>query len=370
MSEGFACRLARLFPEGLRSQSFVPNVQNFCEAGPVPAPNSIDANDLIDPGSSIFKLIQWAKAAQFPIWCECTPGDPPFTGGQCAVPYRINSSTTWTSTAQGGGSGTSLHLQNQIATGPFTIEPIRNEAGQFTEGRLRSPAIAEGTVLNAYVFFDSRIGTEFNITFQRTDNLPDECGDPPPPPEDTDPPPPPPTPDPDLPELPEPEPGPVGPAGADGERGPAGADGERGPAGPCPNIVAGTLTIDQGVEPSIEFLKFGDCNYEVNLLLPGQEEEEGIVGILVQAISIPENVAASAIFNGDGPVIYTPRLATVTLFIQGADFSGYTQDYPMKNANQFFAAPNPFFIISYSVHPISNVVVKTTPIRLTRPVLR
>lgn len=344
----------------------------------MPAPNSIDANDFIDPGSSIFKLIQWAKHAQFPVWCECNDADPPYQGGQCGVLYEVRSDERWTGVTSGPNpTNEDLNQFRGNYFGPYGPLFSRDEPdGTRTAKKYYIPS--SNPPQDIFVGSDRgiRIGYTVQVRLIRKDGLPDNCGNPPSEPESPEPPSAPPQPAPDLPELPEPEPGPAGPegergpAGDDGERGPAGADGERGPTGPCPNIVAGSLTIEQGIEPSIEFLKYGDCNYEVNLLLPGQEEEEGIVGILVQAISIPENVAASAIFNGDGPVIYTPRLATVTLFIQGADFSGYTQDYPMKNANQFFAAPNPFFIISYSVHPISNVVVKTTPIRLTRPVLR
>jgi hypothetical protein len=103
----------------------------------------------------------------------------------------------------------------------------------------------------------------------------------------------------------------------------------------------------------------------MDLLLPGQETEEGTIGVVVNAV-VSNNFKGTTLFNGTGPTIYTPRLATVTLRYQNPSGAMWSQDYAMKTTPQFFPVPGPLFISQYSVHAEPGVVVSSVPIVFSR----
>jgi len=404
-STSVLCRFARLYPEAVRSQAFVFDIPAFCEAGPPAVPNSIDASDIIGgPAVLTARLTSIVKRAQFNVWCECNPGDPPFLGGQCPVPYIVNSGDSYSGTSQGNVGASRLFFQNQVLTGPFGVRSERNELWKRTDYYLTGPggaAVGSGVI---YIKNDTLIDWEPFITFNRSDGLPDDCGNPPPPPEDIEPPPPPPT-EPEFPDIdiPEPIPGPTGPAGEPGEPGPTGPAGEPGPTGPtgpsepgpagepgptgptgpagergptgatgakgdCPSIIGGTILIAEGIEPVLSITEISNCTYTMQIALPAVEEEQGTIGIVVTATGISPSISATAIFNGNGPTIYAPRLATISLKVAVPGGAAFTRDYPLKMKRQFFPVEGPYFISEYSVYPISGVTLDVATVQARRPV--
>jgi len=381
------------------------DIPAFCEAGPPAVPNSIDASDIIGgPAVLTARLTSIVKRAQFNVWCECNPGDPPFLGGQCPVPYIVNSGDSYSGTSQGNVGASRLFFQNQVLTGPFGVRSERNELWKRTDYYLTGPggaAVGSGVI---YIKNDTLIDWEPFITFNRSDGLPDDCGNPPPPPEDIEPPPPPPT-EPEFPDIdiPEPIPGPTGPAGEPGEPGPTGPAGEPGPTGPtgpsepgpagepgptgptgpagergptgatgakgdCPSIIGGTILIAEGIEPVLSITEISNCTYTMQIALPAVEEEQGTIGIVVTATGISPSISATAIFNGNGPTIYAPRLATISLKVAVPGGAAFTRDYPLKMKRQFFPVEGPYFISEYSVYPISGVTLDVATVQARRPV--
>jgi len=369
------------------------DIPAFCEAGPPAVPNSIDASDIIGgPAVLTARLTSIVKRAQFNVWCECNPGDPPFLGGQCPVPYIVNSGDSYSGTSQGNVGASRLFFQNQVLTGPFGVRSERNELWKRTDYYLTGPggaAVGSGVI---YIKNDTLIDWEPFITFNRSDGLPDDCGNPPPPPEDIEPPPPPPT-EPEFPDIdiPEPIPGPTGPAGEPGptgptgpsEPGPAGEPGPTGPTGPagergptgatgakgdCPSIIGGTILIAEGIEPVLSITEISNCTYTMQIALPAVEEEQGTIGIVVTATGISPSISATAIFNGNGPTIYAPRLATISLKVAVPGGAAFTRDYPLKMKRQFFPVEGPYFISEYSVYPISGVTLDVATVQARRPV--
>ena len=404
-STSVLCRFARLYPEAVRSQAFVFDIPAFCEAGPPAVPNSIDASDIIGgPAVLTARLTTILKRAQFNVWCECEPGDPPFLGGQCPVPYIVNSGDSYSGTTQGNAGASRLFFQNQVLTGPFGVRSERNELWKRTDYYLTGPGTASVSTSAIYRKNDTLIDWQPFITFDRSDGLPDDCGNPPPPPEDIEPPPPPPT-EPQFPDIdiPEPIPGPTGPAGDPGPTGPAGPAGEPGPTGPtgpsepgpagepgptgptgpagergptgatgakgdCPSIIGGTILIAEGIEPVLSITEISNCTYTMQIALPAVEEEEGTIGIVVTATGISPSISSTAIFNGNGPTIYAPRLATISLKVAVPGGAAFTRDYPLKMRRQFFPAEGPYFISEYSVYPISGVTLDVATVQARRPV--
>jgi hypothetical protein len=106
----------------------------------------------------------------------------------------------------------------------------------------------------------------------------------------------------------------------------------------------------------------------MQIALPAVEEEQGTIGIVVTATAISPSITATAIFNGTGPTIYAPRLATISLKVAVPGGAAFTRDYPLKMDRQFFPAEGPYFISEYSVYPISGVIIQVETVRARRPV--
>ncbi len=100
---------------------------------------------------------------------------PTATGGQCPVLYVVNSGDSWSSTTQGGGPSSRLFAQNEILSGPFSIESERNNIQAAVNYYLQTPSSGPRDEL-IYVKNDSLIGWVPFLNISRVDGQPDNCG--------------------------------------------------------------------------------------------------------------------------------------------------------------------------------------------------
>ena len=291
---GYVCRFADLFPEQIRSQSYVYNVESFCQAGPPPAINSIDASDLLNPFGLIDKLTQWAKRKQFNEWCECSPGGSgelcfgditytrygvsgnysQVTSGPVREDYQIRTEV-WQGSAphrdfvrcESSGQYRSTFAYWSDPTEP-TGEAVLNLRGSgcgFAVAEAsQSQWPGEANLITNVVFTVDPNCAPSSETPEEAPDLPDLPPDTPPPEE-----------------APDPIPGPTG------------------DKGDCPTIAAGPIQLVDAEIPSWTVSKTGECSYQISLQLP-------------DALKIAKRALALALANSTAISVLSAGLAALT----------------------------------------------------------
>lgn len=347
------CKLVRFSPGGRFPIDFVLDVAAFCEMGEQPIPTGYDPSDVIGPNGKVDltglfdKNQQLAYRAKFSEWCQCKGAPSPSNSGQCADSYCLYVRVI--GTVQGSGAA-------------YDTGPNRSNSGLCGYiGPIGQPYIAPGNGGFPNVFVQTATQGAINVSnvnginvtslipdHYRQNGLPDNCVPEPNPPTEPDPPPSVPNP-PNIPPfnivLPDPpsQPGPAGPAG------PAGSTGARGATGPCPGL-SGTVQLIAGATESLDINLVGDCEYEMNLVLPSITTESKMLlfGVEYVVTYYPPNASYNIQEKG---LYFIPRSGAIRFSKTGT--TDVSENFELHGEKGFVVNPRPQYYNNWEITPFT-----------------
>lgn len=327
-----------------------------------------------------------------------TEPQPPFLGGQCLISYTV--SIAWTATAiPGSGLSDESGTDNIVATGPIQGVSIVDTAGRlFAELRATSIPTAGGASSFRYrsvskSFYSAATASIISVTPNSA--VPDNCGNPPPLP---------------IPPL---QPGDneypgnidytteegdninipitvilgyanISPTGnfsfpmsinfsgnpelnIDGDYNPADPDNPFSPS-PTGSGGGGGNSGNGNPQPDPDLpddpLGQPDPGIPDPVTPENPELEEVLVGVIVRVTTIPPSV--SRVFQGDNPDILVPDVGVVNFRYRIGKAGVWSEDFRVKNANQFIPVPSGYVAIGASGTPRPGAEFSITPVRQPR----
>ncbi len=349
------CKLTRFSPGGRFPIEYILSVQNFCAAGEPPIPSGYDPSDVIgsdgktDTTGLFEKNRQLALRAKYSEWCECAPAPPPYTGGQCQIFYNVSAAYDLYYSSgippsigdraernvMGPITRVSEDAQGDLSCDygiPTRVEKIKSQAAGITDVR----NVRDVRVVPFYA------------------NQPDNCGNIGSPTTPVDPPPPRPPVPPTFPfNIPIP---PIIPPPVPGPAGPAGATGARGATGPCPGL-SGTVEISAGGTPSMDINLVGDCEYNMNIVVPGitTETKTLLFGIEYVVTFYPPKASYNIQQNG---LYFIPRSGALRFRKTGTD--KVSENFEIHGEKGFVVNPRPGFYNSWDLTPFTGFEISVT----------
>lgn len=94
---------------------------------------------------------------------------------------------------------------------------------------------------------------------------------------------------------------------------------------------------------------------------PPDDESPPIVGIIVTATQIGENVTATEYGNGNGPSLFVPRIGVARFAISVGGGRAWSIDYPIKQRKQWVPAPDGVVAYNWDVIEESGVILQVIP---------
>lgn len=309
-------------------------------------------------------LLQTASTAAG-IFCNSpplVPGDPSFVGGQCETDYRV------TFTVDRYSDGEFVREQtrdgSQILRGPIQQVFIGEDSRRVLAIDRRAPSeiLISGAVFGGITYQNLQ-----NVTFERVDGLPDDCGD--------------------------------------GESNPPPLTPEERTTDINIGDISGQLAIGNGVVQvngdvtapirvnSPDFEITGELvlnKNEINLNFGGvdptapcekpevdtpeeppppeepEEPEDGdsdIVGAIVRVSNIASMAGLTQRFQEGDPDYYTPALGYIAFKLRIGSSLAWTVEVPVKKLNQFVPNPTEYPAVAVAGTPWGGVTWSITPVR-------